>query len=393
MRHKNKGFTLVELLVSMTILALIILAVSGIMANNNIIFRKTKSDITVQNNAQDVYTRMTQDIQQAKHVYIEGYEVAYDKAYTFKASTFGDTVTQDPGSVKKYLKQTDKYICDNRDSHSTKDFINVDIRRDGNTSRDQLIIDKGISATDIARYDNILTLSGADLNTALTDLENEDPNKLAIFRQYKYYTPSDLETYRKSLDSDALKAFDVCSERFRYMDSSEVSESASFLDVTGPVAKNDAKDFSTLLVDRNSNKYSYVYVTKLVLEYPMKVNSNFVPSGVTVPTGAKDEVTVTYTFVKDPTPGKNKMDINATYSYKYMTDLNTAAGSELICDQLNYLNYSSGSSSVDIPGCEVQVDYSNDSIKLNLYFADNSMSYKDLGMIKLRNSYILHDAN
>ena len=228
MRHKNKGFTLVELLVSMTILALIILAVSGIMANNNIIFRKTKSDITVQNNAQDVYTRMTQDIQQAKHVYIEGYEVAYDKAYTFKASTLGDSVTQNPGSIKKYLKQTDKYICDNRDSHSVKDFINVDIRRDGNTSRDKLISDKSISATDIARYDNILTLSGADLNKALTDLENEDPAKLSIFRDYKYYTPSDLETYRKSLDSDALKAFDVCSERFRYMDSTEINESASW---------------------------------------------------------------------------------------------------------------------------------------------------------------------
>ena len=160
----------------------------------------------------------------------------------------------------------------------------------------------------------------------------------------------------------------------------------------GPVAKGDALDFSTLIVDKNSNKYSYVYITKLILEYPMKINSNYVPSGVTVPAGAKDEVTVTYSFVKDPTPGKDKMDINVTYNYKYMTALNTAAGSELICDQLNYLNYTSGGSAVYIPGCEAQVDYLNDSIKLNLYFADNSMSYKDLGMIKLRNSYILHDA-
>jgi len=50
-----------------------------------------------------------------------------------------------------------------------------------------------------------------------------------------------------------------------------------------------------------------------------------------------------------------------------------------------------GTSTV-VPGCLAQIDAENDSIKLLMYFAENSMSYKDVGMVKLRNSNVLHDA-
>ena len=72
--------------------------------------------------------------------------------------------------------------------------------------------------------------------------------------------------------------------------------------------------------------------------------------------------------------------------YKYMTDLST---DDIYSKQLNYAEDSSGNV---IPGCEAQIDAQKDSIKLYLYFADKSMTYTDRGMVKVRNSYVLHDA-
>ena len=67
----NKGFTLVELIITVAIMTLIGVAMVGIMTSNTVVFRKTKSDIDVQNVAQDTFNKISDDIMQAKTVFVQ----------------------------------------------------------------------------------------------------------------------------------------------------------------------------------------------------------------------------------------------------------------------------------------------------------------------------------
>ena len=67
----NKGFTLVELIITVAIMTLIGVALVGIMTSNTVAFRKTKSDLDVQNVAEDTFNKISNDIMQAKAVYIK----------------------------------------------------------------------------------------------------------------------------------------------------------------------------------------------------------------------------------------------------------------------------------------------------------------------------------
>jgi len=70
--QKNKGMSLIELVVALAILTLIMTAVISMMSNNTIIFRKTKNDIKVQTQADESYARISDAIMQSKYIYIEG---------------------------------------------------------------------------------------------------------------------------------------------------------------------------------------------------------------------------------------------------------------------------------------------------------------------------------
>lgn len=70
-KQDNKGFTLVELIITVAIMTLIGVALVGIMTSNTVAFRKTKSDLDVQNVAEDTFNKITNDIMQAKAVYIK----------------------------------------------------------------------------------------------------------------------------------------------------------------------------------------------------------------------------------------------------------------------------------------------------------------------------------
>lgn len=67
----NKGFTLVELIITVAIMTLIGVALVGIMTSNTVAFRKTKSDLDIQNVAEDTFNKISNDIMQAKAVYIK----------------------------------------------------------------------------------------------------------------------------------------------------------------------------------------------------------------------------------------------------------------------------------------------------------------------------------
>ena len=67
----NKGMSLVELIIAIAMLAMVMTAIAGLMSSNTLIFKKQKSDVFVQNMAQETYNRVTDDIMQAKTVFVQ----------------------------------------------------------------------------------------------------------------------------------------------------------------------------------------------------------------------------------------------------------------------------------------------------------------------------------
>ncbi|MBQ9277769.1 MAG: type II secretion system protein [Lachnospiraceae bacterium] len=74
----NNGFTLIELVIALAMLAFIMTAVSALMGSSVLSFRKSKANISVQNSAQATYDKMSDVIMQAKRVVIYGYEISSD---------------------------------------------------------------------------------------------------------------------------------------------------------------------------------------------------------------------------------------------------------------------------------------------------------------------------
>lgn len=96
----NSGFTLVELVVALAMLAFIMTAVSALMGNSVLSFRKSKADISVQNEAQAFYDKVSDVIMQAKKITIHGYERTFtdqdaidEFLYDYRHGKNGDVIS------------------------------------------------------------------------------------------------------------------------------------------------------------------------------------------------------------------------------------------------------------------------------------------------------------
>lgn len=80
-KKDNSGFTLVELIIAMAILAILMTAISSLMGTGVFNYKRTKADVRLQTNSQDTYNRITDSIMQAKSIVIGGYESADDISF------------------------------------------------------------------------------------------------------------------------------------------------------------------------------------------------------------------------------------------------------------------------------------------------------------------------
>jgi len=85
MKNNNKGMSLIELIIAVAMLSLIMTAVIGLMSSNTVTFKKQKSDVAIQNVAQESYNRLSEAIMQAKEIEIIGYTLSADPEFTPEA--------------------------------------------------------------------------------------------------------------------------------------------------------------------------------------------------------------------------------------------------------------------------------------------------------------------
>jgi prepilin-type N-terminal cleavage/methylation domain-containing protein len=72
-KKNNKGFTLIELIVALGIMAFVMVIVCSLMAQYSLSYRKTKAELAVQNAALSTYDELSDSIMQATSISIEGY--------------------------------------------------------------------------------------------------------------------------------------------------------------------------------------------------------------------------------------------------------------------------------------------------------------------------------
>lgn len=90
-RQCNNGFTLIELIISIAILAFLMTAVSAFMLSGVMSSRKAKADIAVHNTAQDVYDQLANSIMSSNDVFVYAYVIdgamaGGDKSLSFAIS-------------------------------------------------------------------------------------------------------------------------------------------------------------------------------------------------------------------------------------------------------------------------------------------------------------------
>jgi len=71
--NKNSGFSLVELIIAIAVLAFLMLAVSSFMGSSVSQTRKEQVDVKLQTQAQETYSLITDTIMQANDIVMVGY--------------------------------------------------------------------------------------------------------------------------------------------------------------------------------------------------------------------------------------------------------------------------------------------------------------------------------
>ena len=90
-KKNNSGFTLVELIIAMAVLAFLMTAVGSLMGSSVLTHKKAKAEIQVHSSAQTTYNQVTDSVMQAKEVVLIGYESSSEYDFDEPGKDVGTT--------------------------------------------------------------------------------------------------------------------------------------------------------------------------------------------------------------------------------------------------------------------------------------------------------------
>ena len=178
----NNGFTLIELVIALAMLAFIMTAVSALMGSSVLSFRKSKATISIQNSAQSAYDKLSDVIMQSKRVVIYGYQSSAD--VDFDNAKPGDAAGG-TFSAKYYVpdKATKKELTDSGINEANVVIFSEMSPADKDTKIYviKLIIDISVPIDEITAIDPSYTAAttGVEVNDALHTGKTVKINKLA----------------------------------------------------------------------------------------------------------------------------------------------------------------------------------------------------------------------
>ncbi len=121
-KKNNSGFTLIELIIAMAVLAFLMTAIGSLMGSSIASHKKQKAEIRVHTAAQETYNQITDSIMQAKNVVIVGY--LSNTEYDFLS--YGADVGTTPQLVY-YVKDAEmkEFIKNNPSVYGTADAASI----------------------------------------------------------------------------------------------------------------------------------------------------------------------------------------------------------------------------------------------------------------------------
>ena len=108
--NNDRGISLIEIVIALAIMSLLMTAVVSLMSSNTIVFRKTKSDIEVQNQAESTFNTIADSVHSAKAIYAEGYILEGDNEIKFNSDDLpidASAFQVKDDAVKTFAKGTD----------------------------------------------------------------------------------------------------------------------------------------------------------------------------------------------------------------------------------------------------------------------------------------------
>ncbi|MBP3234128.1 MAG: prepilin-type N-terminal cleavage/methylation domain-containing protein [Eubacterium sp.] len=335
----NKGFTFVELIISMAILSLIAVAIVGVMSSNTVIFRKTKTDLEVQNVAMDSMTMLENDLMQAKYIEIE---------------------SDDPDA--KYICSSDLNIlkyAETNSIHDNESLIDTLISQsESQTKNIYKAFKNDTSPSSNPKYDTV-----GDEKRAIYD---------SFYYKVRYMTKQDKQVYKLFLDSidyahnkTKLSTFDSLTSTTELKDIKKItivypnnlpapsSESVSYVAKPDPTATLEPSATPLPTIDPLASP-TPIPSPKIVTE---TVNVDY------------ECCIVKYEVVDD------KLNVSRTYS--------STTGKNVIAN--TYTDYIDGKLSG-------YVNSEGNSLSLKVKFRKNNRQYDSNKSIVIRNSNVLNDA-
>lgn len=294
---QNNGFSLIELVIAIAILAFLMLAVSSFMSSSVIQNKKAKADVRMQAQAQETYSLLTDSIMQATDILIIGYEAKDDSLIDLTtAGKDGEETTaimtkkyyvKDSDAAKALMEQYGDGIKDNiayfKDADPKKKVyisemqITSSVPLDLNyvPGADPSLDSKQSIKNDITgEYDEITCVKSSpakvyDKNDTVISTFYFNGSNMYYGKKYTYMVGSatetgspgsdpepDLDDPMDITDSDSL-AEHLYNKYFSYV---VAKNGASTVDISGCVATIDGND-GTIGIDLYYNKSSMTYTT------------------------------------------------------------------------------------------------------------------------------------
>lgn len=296
---QNNGFSLIELVIAIAVLAFLMLAVSSFMSSSVIQNKKAKADVRMQAQAQETYSLLTDSIMQATDILIIGYVANDDslvdlttagkdgeettaimtKKYYVKDSTaatklmeqYGEGIKDDIVYFKDANPKQKVYISEMQITSSVP--LDLNYVPGANTSC-ELNTKQSIKNDITGEYDEITCVKASpakvyDKNDTVISTFYFNGSNMYYGKKYTYMVGSatetgspgsdpepDLDDPMDITDSDSL-AEHLYNKYFSYV---VAKKGASTLDISGCVATIDGND-GTIGIDLYYNKSSMTYTT------------------------------------------------------------------------------------------------------------------------------------
>ncbi len=218
-KKKNKGFTLVELIVACAVLALLITAVVTMMGHESVILKKNEADISVQNSAQETYNEISDIMMQATKIRIVGYVTKDGSDIVFPKKTVGDKYgATDNLNLLAFTKKGQEKSSDD------KNFEDSGVKMPGDSEATEEVYLKTVGDSDSQYKKLYLTRIEVDYSVPYDSAFNNgveveagtdkdvcsatiifDANKIYITKTYKYMKLLDT-TYSTSSSNEERDA-------------------------------------------------------------------------------------------------------------------------------------------------------------------------------------------